>query len=503
MEQQVNEGADMESAYGHDDEDTSSNCWETSKGDRADESTSYDEETKPDESELVKVKLPNYVFEDMVVANVQEEQRMEQAEPTLRGLHMPVIGEPDLVDQEYAEDALLFLLFTYGVLDTIRCAWMFSVSPVARASTRTNLMVFWQGQLTFPLGVRGTWLRLGETCRYLGCQIGLEVFPEQQFSLVMQFMRRNLCYWLSQHLSIVGRALIANQVLLASAWDVASWWTLHGGVMAKLRRLIRSFLFGGSDGTRDTRAKVHWSTVILPTSEGGFNIIDGELQNRALLTKFIVGDSRKLILGFKYHFDDIIDKESAENHLSITWDPAIFCCLLECFYSGNLHIPSDMECFLESILFFGVEMALISLIEVIGREELVKWAPTLWNLAKVLGQCSVAEACIKAFAISFEEEMEKRNFQNLTASFFAACMEYKELTVTSEQSLCKAIINWISGKKRMEACSIKTPTHCNGPLSKTFNIKHFVDSSLHYQEDCFIDSDETVHNIFHQVAVFV
>ncbi|MCO5581462.1 hypothetical protein L7F22_035347 [Adiantum nelumboides] len=132
------------------------------------------------------------------------------------------------------------------------------------------------------------WIRLGETCRYLGFQVGLDVTPQQQFSPVMQSMRRKLCYWSTQHLSLVGRALVANQVLLASAWYVASCWTLHGGVMRQLRRLIRNFLYGGSNGTHDTCARVRWSTVILSTSQGGLGIIDPEMQSRALLTKLIV-----------------------------------------------------------------------------------------------------------------------------------------------------------------------------------------------------------------------
>ncbi|MCO5592217.1 hypothetical protein L7F22_046215 [Adiantum nelumboides] len=58
--------------------------------------------------------------------------------------------------------------------------------------------------------------------------------------------------------------------------------------MAQLRRLTMHFLFGGSNGSRDTRARVCWWTVILPTSKGGLGIIDPELQSRALLTKLNV-----------------------------------------------------------------------------------------------------------------------------------------------------------------------------------------------------------------------
>ncbi|MCO5552845.1 hypothetical protein L7F22_006363 [Adiantum nelumboides] len=165
----------------------------------------------------------------------------------------------------------------------------YSVSPAVLASTGTNLMAL-VGLDDIPTwGPRDfLWLRPGETCRYLGFQVGLDVSPKQQFSPVMQSMRRKLCYWSTRHLYMAGRALVANQVLLASAWYVASCWTLHSGVMLQLRCLIRNFLFGGSDGTLDTRARVRWSTVILPTSQGSLGIIDREMESRALLTKLIV-----------------------------------------------------------------------------------------------------------------------------------------------------------------------------------------------------------------------
>ncbi|MCO5556695.1 hypothetical protein L7F22_010246 [Adiantum nelumboides] len=169
--------------------------------------------------------------------------------------------------------------------------WRYSVSPVVHASTRTNLMVFWQDQMTLALGVRVISHGLGLVRHVdiwdfrLGWMLHLSISP------VMQSMRRKLCYWSTQHLSLAGRALVANQVLLASPWYAASCWTLHGGVM---RQLIRNFLYGGSDGTHDTRARVCWSTVILPTSQGGLAIIDSEMQSRTLLTKLMV---RGLFLG--------------------------------------------------------------------------------------------------------------------------------------------------------------------------------------------------------------
>ena len=58
---------------------------------------------------------------------------------------------------------------------------------------------------------------------------------------------------------------------------------LHLGVIFRLRRLVRNYLWAGSDGTHDTRARVAWHTCILPREEGGLGIIDPEMQGRALL----------------------------------------------------------------------------------------------------------------------------------------------------------------------------------------------------------------------------
>ncbi|MCO5573426.1 hypothetical protein L7F22_027197 [Adiantum nelumboides] len=233
--------------------------------------------------------LAPYLF--LLVAETMSDFIRAQ-QPALRGLLMPVADGPDLIDQEYADDTLLFLHHSHDVLDAIQYALeVFCVASGARISWDKSYGIL-AGSDDIPTWGPGdfTWLGPGETCRYLGFQVGLDVTPEQQFSPVMQSMRRKLCYWSTQHLSLAGRALVANQVLLASAWYVASCWTLYGGVMRQLRQLIRNFLYGGSDGTHDTCARVRWSTVIMPTSQGGLGIIDPEMQSRALLTNPMSGD---------------------------------------------------------------------------------------------------------------------------------------------------------------------------------------------------------------------
>ncbi|MCO5611212.1 hypothetical protein L7F22_065463 [Adiantum nelumboides] len=74
MEWQADEDADMESTYG-DDGNGSSSFWETSIEESLEtEFTSYSKEISFDECELVRVKLPSSVHEDVMVCNVNEDQ---------------------------------------------------------------------------------------------------------------------------------------------------------------------------------------------------------------------------------------------------------------------------------------------------------------------------------------------------------------------------------------------------------------------------------------------
>ncbi|MCO5564155.1 hypothetical protein L7F22_017811 [Adiantum nelumboides] len=147
----------------------------------------------------------------------------------LGGLLMPVADEPNLIDQEYADETLLFLHYSRDVLDTIQDALeVFCVTSGARINWDKSYGIL-AGSGDVPIWGPGdfTWLR--------------PVYEEKVVLLVLSA-------------SIFG-------------------WPCIGGQ---------------PDGTHDTRARVRWSTVIMPTSQGGLGIIDPEMQSCALLTKLIV-----------------------------------------------------------------------------------------------------------------------------------------------------------------------------------------------------------------------
>ena len=68
------------------------------------------------------------------------------------------------------------------------------------------------------------WIPPGTSVRYLGCHVGLELSAEQQIAPLLLSIRRKLVFWSSARLSLAGRVVVANQVLLATMWYITSCW---------------------------------------------------------------------------------------------------------------------------------------------------------------------------------------------------------------------------------------------------------------------------------------
>ncbi|MCO5604157.1 hypothetical protein L7F22_058318 [Adiantum nelumboides] len=100
---------------------------------------------------------------------------------SLRGLLMPISDEPELIDQEYADDTLLFLHYTHDALDTIWYALeVYCVASGARINWDKSCGILASSDDIPTWGPTDfTWLRRGETCRYLGFQGGLDVSSKQ------------------------------------------------------------------------------------------------------------------------------------------------------------------------------------------------------------------------------------------------------------------------------------------------------------------------------------
>jgi len=109
---------------------------------------------------------------------------------------------------------------------------------------------------------------------------------------MMAALKGKLISWGHNMLSLAGRILVANQVLLASIWYMAACWNPNPRICCQVRGVIRNFIWGGRDAP--ARAKVKWDTLALPIAEGGLGMLDSKSQSKALLAKLLV---RGLALG--------------------------------------------------------------------------------------------------------------------------------------------------------------------------------------------------------------
>jgi hypothetical protein len=126
-----------------------------------------------------------------------------------------------------------------------------------------------------------TWERVN-----LGVQVGFHFPPEANFDKMMLAFKSKLINWSHNQLSLAGRILVANQVLLASMWYLAACWNPNPRMCAEVRGVVRNFIWGGKDSP--VRTKVKWDTLTLPTAQGGLGIIDLKIESEALLAKLLI-----------------------------------------------------------------------------------------------------------------------------------------------------------------------------------------------------------------------
>jgi len=103
---------------------------------------------------------------------------------------------------------------------------------------------------------------------------------------MMLALKSKLINWSNNKLSLTGRIMVANQVLLASIWYLAACWNPDPRMCSQARGLIRNFIWGSKEAP--TCAKVRWDTLTLPTSQGGLSVTNSKAQSEALLAKLFI-----------------------------------------------------------------------------------------------------------------------------------------------------------------------------------------------------------------------
>ena len=120
---------------------------------------------------------------------------------------------------------------------------------------------------------------------YLGIKVGANMNRISNWDPVVNTFKKRLSKWKANTLSIVGRLTLIKSVLDSLPTYYFSLFKAPMKVINILERLMRRFLWGGSDEVKKI-SWVAWDTVTKDIGDGGLGIAKLELNNNALIGKW-------------------------------------------------------------------------------------------------------------------------------------------------------------------------------------------------------------------------
>jgi hypothetical protein len=122
--------------------------------------------------------------------------------------------------------------------------------------------------------------------KLLGTSFGLNLDTKDVDQFLYGKITKKLDYWSIMKLSLAGRAVIYNQVLLSTLWFFITVWGGFNKILSKIRGTIRNYLWSGKEHL--TRLRVCWRECCMKKKYGGLGLVDPEVVKTSVLTKWIV-----------------------------------------------------------------------------------------------------------------------------------------------------------------------------------------------------------------------
>jgi hypothetical protein len=120
---------------------------------------------------------------------------------------------------------------------------------------------------------------------YLGLPVGANPRPGSTCEPVVERLRKRLRSWGNRYVSLGGRIVLINSVLNSIPIFYLSYLKMLKGVIKKIVRIQREFLWGGIKGGKKI-SWVKWKEVCLPRGQGGLGVRDVGKVNSSLLIKW-------------------------------------------------------------------------------------------------------------------------------------------------------------------------------------------------------------------------
>ena len=122
--------------------------------------------------------------------------------------------------------------------------------------------------------------------KLLGTPFGLNLDTKYMDQFLYRKITKKIDYWCTMKLSLAGRAVICNQVLLSILWFFITVWGGSNKILSKIRGAIRNYLWSGKEQL--TRTRVSWRECCMKKKYGGLGLVNPEVAKTSLLSKWIV-----------------------------------------------------------------------------------------------------------------------------------------------------------------------------------------------------------------------
>jgi hypothetical protein len=216
-------------------------------------------------------------------------QMLQHPDCQVKGLRLPY--NTSITNQMFADDTLLVLEGNPANMDrAISVITRFGATSGAKLNLHKSIGL-WISKNPRPwtwgeeTGLK--WLQQGEVIKYLGYPFGIQIPQQEKDNKMLSQVRKHLHRWAGSQLSLAGRIMVSNQVILSSIWYFASCMTFSNQALNLVRATIRNYMWSGRK-EYCARARVRWATAVLPIVRGGVKIMDPNWQASALLVKLLV-----------------------------------------------------------------------------------------------------------------------------------------------------------------------------------------------------------------------
>ncbi|WVZ51089.1 hypothetical protein U9M48_002268, partial [Paspalum notatum var. saurae] len=122
--------------------------------------------------------------------------------------------------------------------------------------------------------------------RYLGLPMHYRKLGNRDWKHIEERFEQRLSGWKGKLLSVGGRLVLINSVLSSLPMFMLSFFAIPKGVLKKLE-YFRSRFFWQNDQHKKKYHLIKWDQIRQPKEQGGLGIIDLEVQNKCLLSKWL------------------------------------------------------------------------------------------------------------------------------------------------------------------------------------------------------------------------